>query len=226
MSDDIQPAARKTEFIRHDNSQLAKAIGWAVWTGGAAFATARFVSAWFSWTPAGAAIFVGSLVIEWYLGNLVESTLEDFAASHADDAIARVKTGSPNVFVNDLEAVRGEKQDETEMCHNAKVEQGSLWVSINKKPATRWGDRTSCNGGAYVYKNPALPRANTFIGGPKSYYANEHAGHTLVKAIWNIFNVWKAGTYEGLEYGIREGVGIGTQKGLDWFKNEGERFRP
>lgn len=147
----LSPAARKTEWIAHDNSQHIKFLVWATTT----VLQARYIALPFAWTPAGAAIFVGSVLVEWAVGTFVLDPLsEAIGEALASPPVPRVCTGSPNVTIQDLPAVRGQQKDKTDTCHAADVEQGSQWVSINLKPASRWGDRTSCSGGATIQRTP------------------------------------------------------------------------
>lgn len=231
----LNPAARKTEWIAHDNSQHIKFLVWVATTA----LQARYVTLAFAWTPAGAALFVGSVLVEWAIGTyVIDPLVESAAEAMAKPPEPRVCTGSPNVLIQDLEAVRGQQQDNTDTCHVAKVEQGSQWVSINQKPASRWGDRTSCSGGATIQKNPGLPKEEVFIGGPPNSYSNTAGYHELAKNLWAAFQIYGAFTkaigsglsrMPNIAQGIRNGdqIGSGTtntvgfvgQKGLDWFND-------
>ncbi len=226
MSDEPKPAARRTEWISHDNSQHIKFGVWLATTA----AQLRWVSLAFAWTPAGAAVLVGSIVIEWAVGEFViDPLVEAVAEKLAKPPEPEVKTGSPNVWIQDLNAVRGEDEDKTTKCHESVVAQGSKWVSINKKAASRWGDRTKCFGGATIQKNPGLPKEEVFIGGPPSNYSNTAGYHEKIKTIWSLFQIWR-GFRNGFEVGIKNGAEIGKGaeavgnfaggKALDWFKSQ------
>ncbi len=232
---DLKPAARKTEWIAHDNSQHIKFLLWATTT----ILQARYIALPFAWTPAGAALFAGSILVEWAVGTFVLDPLaESIGEALAKPPEPRVCSGSPNVTIQDLPAVRGQQKDKTDTCHTADVEQGSQWVSINLKPASRWGDRTSCSGGATIQKNPGLPKEEVFIGGPPSAYSNTAGYHEFAKNVWAAFQVYGAFTkaigsglsrVPNIAEGIRKGNQLGdgltnttsfvSQKGLDWFND-------
>jgi uncharacterized Zn-binding protein involved in type VI secretion len=197
MSDEPKPTARVDDWVAHDNSQHWKFFAWLATTA----LQARYLTLAFAWTPAGALLFGASILIEWWVGDFIDSTVEDIAMKNADPAEKRVATGSPNVFVQDIPAVRGEKEDKTDTCHNAKVEQGSRWVSINKKAAARWFDRTSCSGGATIREGKGLPKAEVFMGGPPSHYSNTADYHEKAKLAWSLFQIWK-----GFSNGIGQGI--------------------
>lgn len=216
MSDEPLPAARKTDFVAHDNSQALKLGGFilfeAVAYGAGSLIKAPLVFA----GPAGWAALVVIAVIEWKVGNFIQDTLDEKAKDWADPGIPKISTGSDNVFVNSLEAVRGAKRDKVE-CHNQKVEQGSQWVTINKAPASRWRDRTSCKGGAFLTKNPALIPENVLIGGPPTDYENVYEVQKFLELVWFIAEPLheghKSGIGEALDAFLDQSIG----KSLDWF---------
>jgi uncharacterized Zn-binding protein involved in type VI secretion len=211
MSDDPKPAARKGDFIAHDNSQAAKFIGFvaiaaasARWVKVSLFASGGVI------TPQGAAAFAGATIIEWAVSNFVEAQLEKLAAAFADPGIPEIATGSDNVFVNALPAARGAKMDLVK-CHSKPIEQGSEWVTINKAPAARWTDRTSCGGGAFLTKNPALIRENVLFGGPPTDFANKAPYHQAAEALLTLFK-----GRSGFEEAAEQAAGKTIEKLGDW----------
>lgn len=209
MSDDPKPAARLGDFIAHDNSQAFKFIAFVV----QAAASARYVKiALFGsggvLTPQGALIFVGAAAVDWAVSSLAETAVEKLAEYFADPGIPKIGTASDDTFVNGIKAARGAKRDKVD-CHSQKIEQGSQWVNINQAPAARWKDRTSCRGGAFLEKNPALPRENVLFGGPPTDYANKAPVHEAADKLWTLFKMRKgfgAATDELIGKGV-SGIG-------------------
>lgn len=211
MSDDPKPAARLGDFIAHDRSQLMKFIGFGV----QAALSARYVKvALFGsggvLTPQGAAIFVGAAVVDWMVSSFAETMLEKLAEALADPGIPKIDSASNDTFVNGLKAARGAKRD-TVACHNQKIEQGSQWVNINQAPAARWKDRTSCGGGAFLTKNPALPRENVLFGGPPTDYANKAPYHQAADLLLTVFK-----GHTGFGAAADEAIGKGVSSFGDW----------
>jgi uncharacterized Zn-binding protein involved in type VI secretion len=107
-----------------------------------------------------AASFLADFAIEYVAGKVVDKVTE-FAAEKMTSGHVGVATGSPNVTTNNRDAVRGENADKA--CHGDMVVQGSEWVSINQKPASRLDDMTT-NG------HISSASTNVLIGGPPTEY--------------------------------------------------------
>lgn len=189
MSEEVKGAARRTDLIEHQSIQagrwgkIAKAI----------FATGKTMYEVYRVAKLGAAVAgpggwvaIGvSFVVEYAVGKVIDASVKYYIAKnrHGEDGI---ETGSPNVFVNKLEGARGKDTDKVK-CHPGKfVEQGSMCVAYNQKPASRLDDKTRCPGVI------ATASTNVVIGGPPTYY-NPDMGLDTALFVLNAYNALKKG---------------------------------
>jgi uncharacterized Zn-binding protein involved in type VI secretion len=167
---DLPPAAmRKSDYISHDASQWFNFVGFLF----ALRYSARVVK--FAVGIVGGATGVGLIVgiavglaVEWIIDKAVDAAMEFASDATATPGEPEVKKGSPNVFINGLEAARGGPQGDR-TCHG-RIAQGSEAVTVNTRPASRVGDRTTCTG--KLVPKPGLPK-NVHIGGEPTEYANK-----------------------------------------------------
>lgn len=213
MSGEIKGAARRTDLVEH-GSQMGEA------TAMVATAAINVVkTAWYIYRIAkyGAILFTGpagalaaialDLIIEYGISKPLEEQIKvAFKKKHT--GIPGISTGSPNVFVNKLEAARGNEKDKT-FCHTV-TEQGSKWVSYNKEPACRLEDMTKCPG------NIGTASTNVGVGGPPTKYVPYRALQ-LTLLLLDAYSAAKLGVVKGataaggrvtnevLRQGLREG---------------------
>jgi uncharacterized Zn-binding protein involved in type VI secretion len=136
----LEDAARRfVDPIEHSGSWLGKIIGGIVGFVAAVAITAFLLSNPIGWAAAGTLLLAGSVGIMGgeLLGGLIGS-LFDYDAGD-------ILEGSPNVTVGHRTLPAARVKDKTK-CHNQKIAEGCLTISINREPAARVKSRTECNG--------------------------------------------------------------------------------
>jgi uncharacterized Zn-binding protein involved in type VI secretion len=208
---EVKGAARRTDLIEHGTQQGTAAGKVAV----AAYETAKTAYTIYKIAKVGAVaagpggwLALGvSFVVEWAVSELIEEGVK-YVVARNKQGIKEIATGSPNVFVNKLEAARGEEID-TVSCHGKKVKQGSQWVTINKKPASRLEDLTTCPG------NIATASTNVAIGGPPTEY-NPHRALENTLLVLSAYNSLKKGLVTGAVTGAMKKALVDEAKDFAW----------
>ena len=178
---DTPAAARRLDLVQHDWSMLGRFGGLVIWI--ALGWRGLKVAALFTGVG-GVAAFALSWAVEWVISTALENVLGALGARFKTEGVPEIHEGSPNVFVNGLEAARGGSAGDKLNClahGSVKIAQGSQWVYVNQKPASRIDDRTECSGGGVLATNPGLPPINVFFGGPATQYDNTYWFHDIVK---------------------------------------------
>ncbi len=204
-------AARKLDYIEHDWSMLGKFSGMVAWA--ALGYRGLKVGLLFTGLP-GVVAFAATWAVEWALATAAENVMEALGGLIKTKGVPEIAEGSPDVFINSLEAARGGPKGDKLNCQShgsVKIAQGSQWVYINDKPASRIDDRTECSGGAVLAINPGGPPVNTFFGGPPTDFDNTYSFHKLVKYL-DIANKTRMAFKEGLEEGMKKAFQEGTKE--------------
>lgn len=156
------PAARKDDLVKHTYSNESMVV-FAVVGGGIGAFLGSFVPV--AGTAVGGSIGIG---IGQELGRwLGENTWVADNLGAWKEGIPAIKDGSYDVWTNRKNAARSQ---DIVSCHDKKIIQGSLEVSINMRPATRIDDLTEC--GAI-----GSGSADVWIGGPPAT-EGEYSGAT------------------------------------------------
>ncbi len=200
---ELNGAARRTDLIEHGTQKglatgkiAVAAFSWAK-TGWEIYRIAKF-GAVFTGPWGWAAVLAVELVVEFAISPAIEQGVQYLVAKkHGGEP--GIETGSPNVFVNKLEAARGGGKDTVICPKGKKVMQGSKWVSINLKPAARLEDITECPG------NISSASKNVAIGGPPTHY-NPHLKLEIVLLVFGAYNSGKKGMVEAIMDGVKNGV--------------------
>ncbi len=188
MSEEVKGAARRTDLIEHQSIQAKRwgKIANAIFsTGKTMYEVYRVAKLGAAAAGPGGWVAIGvSFVVEYAVGKVIDASVNYYIA-HNRAGIPGIATGSPNVFVNKLEGARGGDIDKV-LCHDSFVEQGSMCVSYNKKPASRLDDKTRCP--AVI----ATASENVVIGGPPTYY-NPDMGLDTALFVLSAYNAMKLG---------------------------------
>jgi len=214
---EVKGAARRTDLINHGKMK-GKAMGKianiavdAAKTGYTIYKIAKVGS--LALGPAGWGAFLLSWGVEYLVSKAIEKGVE-YYVSKKHTGQKEIATGSDNIFVNNLEAARGNKRDKVSCCGNV-TEQGSQWVSFNKKPAARLEDATKCPG------NISSASKNVGIGGPPTEF-DPHAALDAISDVLSLFNGMKKGLTIAGKLGTPIGKTVGGEirdtvigKGLD-----------
>lgn len=187
---EVKGAARRTDLIEHGAMKgiLAGKIAKALFnTASTAYTIYRVAKLAALGAPGPGWVFTGaSFVVEFAVGKAIDKGVEWYNARNRN-GVPGVATGSPNVFINKLEGVRGQEADKT-LCHTT-VMQGSQWVTYNKKPATRLDDLTKCPGSI------ATASQNVAIGGPPTEY-NPYQALDNALLVLRAYNSFKTGAFK------------------------------
>lgn len=214
---ELQGAARRTDLVEH-GTQKGEALG--------KIASATYDTAKTAYTiyriaklgavaagPAGWLALGASFVVEWAVSVAIEEGVK-YLVKQGHSGMKEISTGSPNVFVNKLESARGELKDDAGCC-GKKVKQGSQWVSINKMPAARLDDLTTCPG------NISTASKNVAIGGPPTEY-NPHRALENTLLVLSAYNALKKGLVKGVVKGELGAAVIG--EGKDWLVDQAKDY--
>ena len=168
----VNPAARKTDIIKHRSfmAALAGAVVGAL-ISAAVFGAASFLLGGFGGFVVGMAILMTDNPISNFI-NSASQAVENFFTSDEPDGL--ISKGSTDVKVNGLElayATPSEAKDQspTVDCKDhgpeEKIAQGSETVTVNNMPVARQGDKTTCDA---TIKSGSQ---NVFIGSGQATYA-------------------------------------------------------
>lgn len=176
----IRGAARRTDWINHA-PQVSEATTKIVKAGVDAATTLytvyRIAKVGAVFVPgAGWTALAVSFAVEWAVSAAIKGVVK-YVVDKKYSGEPEIASGSPNVFVNKLEAARGEEEDDVACKSHGKkkVKTGAMWVSVNQKPFARLKDLTTCPA------NIDKASDNVAIGGPSTYY-NPHK--TLERVLW------------------------------------------
>lgn len=135
MGDIVEEAARITDPIEHSHA-LAGIIGGLIV--GAVIGAAIVLSG-------GTALAVGALIVGTCTGASFGGMIGQLAGSLWTSKAGEICSGAATVFIHQLKAARA--IEDTVDCHSGeKIAQGSKTVSIERQPAARKGDKTTCDG--------------------------------------------------------------------------------
>jgi uncharacterized Zn-binding protein involved in type VI secretion len=214
---ELQGAARRTDLVDH-GEQAGTAAGKIA---SAAYDTAKTAYTIYRIAklgavvagPAGWLALGASFVVEWAVSTAIEEGVK-YLVKKGHSGMKEISTGSPNVFVNKLEAARGQEKDDAG-CHKKKVKQGSQWVTINKMPAARLDDLTTCPG------NISTASTNVAIGGPPTEY-NPHRALENTLLVLSAYNALKKGLVKGVvNNAMKEAL---KDEAKDWLKDQAKDY--
>lgn len=131
----VEEAARITDPIEHSHALAGIIAGVVV---GAIVGVAIVATG-------GAAVAVAAVVVAGCTGASFGGMIGELAGSLWTSKAGEISSGAETVFIHNLKAARAVA--DTVDCHSGEhIAQGSETVSIEKQPAARKGDKTTCDG--------------------------------------------------------------------------------
>lgn len=204
---EVKGAARQTDLINHGamkGEALGKIASAAYETGKTAYQIYRIAKLGAVVAgPAGWLALGASFVVEWAVSKAIEEGVK-YVVKKQHTGIKEIAKGSPNVYVNRLQAARGGDDGDPVSCHGKKVKQGSQWVSFNKLPASRLEDLTTCPG------NISSASTNVAIGGPPTEY-NPHRALENALFVLTLYNAAKKGMVTSVVTGAPMARAVGGE---------------
>ena len=131
----VEEAARITDPIEHSHALMGIIAGVVA---GAIIGAAIVLTG-------GAAVAVAAVVVGACTGASFGGMIGELAGSLWTSKAGEISSGAATVFIGKLKAARA--VEDTVDCHSGeKIAQGSETVSIERQPAARKGDKTTCDG--------------------------------------------------------------------------------